>query len=343
MAPFIILGAAFVLRSYATTTYPDANNTGIQGCPSLTTYNGSITTNSDGQIIQNMTINGDIVVNNNNVTIRCVKLNMQPNTIYSINASNGSNTLISHVEVNGNDVYGPNTAIQGSDYTSEYVDMHNTEDGWHAGWNTVIRDSYCHDMLYADGAYGPTHSDCIQVTGYGGASFEPPVNNITISHNTLRPWDGHTGAQHANSAVFLKTDFGEIDNVLVDNNLMDNGTYTIYSRIGNCSGCGAPTNVKITNNRFGQGYEYGLSSIDGSVTWLNNVWNSTGTMIGEDGSAAGGTGNKIGDFNTDGVVNIYDLGIFLAKWQTNSAAQDLNTDGTVNIYDLGIFLSHYGT
>lgn len=49
------------------------------------------------------------------------------------------------------------------------------------------------------------------------------------------------------------------------------------------------------------------------------------------------------DFNHDGIVNIYDLGIFLSKWQSTTAtAQDLNSDGIVNIYDLGVFLSNYG-
>lgn len=60
-------------------------------------------------------------------------------------------------------------------------------------------------------------------------------------------------------------------------------------------------------------------------------------------SSGGGGTTKAGDFNGDGVVNIYDLGIFLSKWNTSTTAQDLNSDGVVNIFDLGIFLSHYGT
>lgn len=61
-------------------------------------------------------------------------------------------------------------------------------------------------------------------------------------------------------------------------------------------------------------------------------------------ATSGGGTTKIGDFNSDGVVNIYDLGIFLSKWlSTTATSQDLNSDGVVNIYDLGAFLSHYGT
>jgi hypothetical protein len=327
-----------------TSSYPDSTNTGVAGCPALSTVNGSIRTTTDGQIIENKIINGDIVVSNNNVTIRCVKINVQPGTIYAINSSDGNGTLMSHVEINGNDVDGPNTMVQGSGYTAEYMDIHSTEDAWHVGWDTTIRDSYCHDMLYT----GNQHADCIQATGYGGASYSPPVSNIVISHNTLRPWEGNTGPQHANSAIILKTDFGEISNVQITNNRMDNGTYTIYSRIGNCTGCHAPTSVTVTNNRFGHNYEFGLTSIEGSITWTNNVWDDTGALIDEDGSSTGGgTTPKTGDLNADSQVNIFDLSILLSNYgktkaQASNPACDLNNDSTINIFDLSILLSNYG-
>jgi hypothetical protein len=52
---------------------------------------------------------------------------------------------------------------------------------------------------------------------------------------------------------------------------------------------------------------------------------------------------KIGDFNSDNAVNIFDLSILLSHWQTNYAPCDLNSDNVVNIFDLSIFLSHWGT
>jgi hypothetical protein len=52
----------------------------------------------------------------------------------------------------------------------------------------------------------------------------------------------------------------------------------------------------------------------------------------------------LGDYNGDGHVNFFDLGIFLGHFLTNnSPAQDLNSDGAVNFFDLGIFLSNYNT
>jgi len=51
-----------------------------------------------------------------------------------------------------------------------------------------------------------------------------------------------------------------------------------------------------------------------------------------------------GDLNGDGVVNIFDLSIFLSHWQQSGSGlpEDFNNDGLVNIFDLSMLLSNYG-
>ena len=49
----------------------------------------------------------------------------------------------------------------------------------------------------------------------------------------------------------------------------------------------------------------------------------------------------VGDINNDGLVNVVDLSLLLAKWGTNTTADDLNHDGTVNVIDLSLLLSHW--
>lgn len=49
-----------------------------------------------------------------------------------------------------------------------------------------------------------------------------------------------------------------------------------------------------------------------------------------------------GDVNANGKVDITDLSLLLAKWNSADAAADFNTDGKVGIFDLSILLSHWG-
>lgn len=55
------------------------------------------------------------------------------------------------------------------------------------------------------------------------------------------------------------------------------------------------------------------------------------------------SGNKVGDINSDGSVNIFDLSILLSNYDASTASCDINSDNIVNIFDLSILLSHYGT
>lgn len=59
-------------------------------------------------------------------------------------------------------------------------------------------------------------------------------------------------------------------------------------------------------------------------------------------TVTGGTA-KTGDLNGDGRVDVTDLSILLANWNTTNANSDINKDGTVNIFDLSILLSKFGS
>lgn len=51
---------------------------------------------------------------------------------------------------------------------------------------------------------------------------------------------------------------------------------------------------------------------------------------------------QLGDFNNDGVINTFDLGIFLGHWlSASSPIQDLNSSGSVDQADLDILLGLY--
>ena len=57
-------------------------------------------------------------------------------------------------------------------------------------------------------------------------------------------------------------------------------------------------------------------------------------------------GSRAGDVNSDGVVNIIDIGILIDNYGLTPPTDpraDLNKDGIVNIIDIGIIIDNYGT
>ena len=90
----------------------------------------------------------------------------------------------------------------------------------------------------------------------------------------------HTPCSHrwargglGNAAVFLKSDKGPIANVSITNNLLNGGNYMNAVRDG---GEGAPQGIRFVDNQIGDDYRYGISRLQGEVTWDANTWASTG-------------------------------------------------------------------
>jgi hypothetical protein len=149
------------------------------------------------------------------------------------------------------------TGVNGSHLIVRRLDISFVENGI-ACSDCLVEDNYIHDLIEADGA----HNDGFQA-GKG--------QNITIKHNTILVPNQQT------SAVILGTSAGPIDNVIIEDNYLDGGAYTIFSRD---NGDGAPTNVTITGNTFGRNFLYGILSEDGPVMWDDNVWADTGDIVG---------------------------------------------------------------
>ncbi len=67
---------------------------------------------------------------------------------------------------------------------------------------------------------------------------------------------------------------------------------------------------------------------------------STGTVTV---TVANNTAGIVGDLNSDGHVNIFDLSLLLSKWGSPTpGSSDLNNDGKVDLTDLSLLLSHFG-
>ncbi|WP_407180115.1 Ig-like domain-containing protein [Bradyrhizobium sp. STM 3562] len=175
---------------------------------------------------------------------------------------NGSNILCTGATITGNDMSGMSHCI--------------SSDG-----GNLIQNNYMHDLNGTpDG-----HYECIYIGG--GAPGD------TINHNTMISFD--------TADVFMKTDYGPVNNCVVTDNLMLQQTpvpvaglhTTSYNIYLDNTGAGMSGNV-VSGNIMQKGY-YGYSSVtNAGVNWQNNTDISTGQTISVDGtlSSAAPTGSS---------------------------------------------------
>jgi hypothetical protein len=164
-------------------------------------------------------------------------------------------------------------AVSYSNFTLTRVNIFNSGHGAAVESNVVIQDSYIHGQ----GANTDAHKDGIYVSD---------GSNVVLRHNNIECNDGSKAG--CTSAIGLLTDFGNITNWVIDDNLLNtNGAYCFY-------GSGGPSksynsnHITFTNNRFGSLYHakcgfygpvtYFDTSQPGNV-WKNNVWADSGKQV----------------------------------------------------------------
>jgi hypothetical protein len=263
--------------------FPDATNTGVAPGTALTPVNGTVTLSAPGAVLENKLVTGSITVTAPNVTIRNVKL-VATDPAYGIRSfgwqNNTSGLRIENVEIDlaGNE---DTKGIAFDNYSATRVWFHNGLDCAHVGDNVTITDSFCDLPPLRPGS--SAHADGFQSDG--GA-------NQVFRHNTIRNPSGQT------SAILMSTNTAPIGNVVIDNNLMSGGGYTVYC--GTDEG-GVASNTTYTNNVisrefFAKGGRWGPTTwCDRVVTSQGNIWDGNVRPAGANGSPgaappAAGTG-----------------------------------------------------
>ncbi|WP_245309473.1 right-handed parallel beta-helix repeat-containing protein [Bradyrhizobium retamae] len=236
---------------------PTADTAGVPAGVTLTNYSGPMTITRPGAVIENVIINGTLSVKAANVTIKnCIIQNFG---WWGIEGEGAANLRIENCDIIGPGAKAAsNSAILGSgtfvgnDIRGVTIGIQTTDGA------STIRDNYIHDL--ASGVADP-HYDGITVLGR--------QNQVVIEHNTISvPND------HGTAAVFIKNDFGPIDDVVVRNNLMyGDPSYAMY--VAAITPNGTITNVVIENNYIERG-AYGYIAVENSKPIIrNNVeWNN---------------------------------------------------------------------
>ena len=233
---------------------PDATTAGVPSGTTLATYTGPMTITTDGTVIDGKIINGTLRVTADNVTIQnCV---IQNYGFWGVDAEGSTGITIKYCDFTASSSMDTNAAILGSG-TFIGNDISNSENGIVLqDGASVVRDNYIHDL---GDNFGDPHIDGISVQG--------GQNHVLIEHNTVESWD--------TSCIFIKNDFGPINDIVVRNNLlygdMDRGdpAATIYVYGPNT------TNVLIENNYVEKGNWFYYATSNATPVIRNNVeWNN---------------------------------------------------------------------
>lgn len=251
--------------------WPDATNTGVPDGVTLLP-SGDIVVTTPGTVISGLDIKGTVYIDADNVTIQNSKITS--NSFSAVQIKEGSRGVV----VQDNEINGVGTNNEGSSGitgagTFLRNNIYNVENGLNIGpgSGTLIEGNYIHDLK----ASGSPHYDGIQIDG--GQS------DTIVRHNTV------INDYTQTAAVMIDNYFGPVTNILVTDNLLVGGGYTIYSD-GQFNG-GPMTGVEITNNRVGGGYWGDLNANSTSPVYTGNVRDGeaiVATLNGQ-GNDTGGT------------------------------------------------------
>ena len=222
--------------------FPDETTAGVPAGTNLTPYDGPMTITKDGTVIDGKTISGGIVVSASDVVIKNSVI--QYDSAWGINAEHANNITVQNSRIVGPGSSGDsNSGILGS---GNFIgnDLSASENGITlTDGGSVVKGNYIHDLQ--DGGSGPH---------YDGISVQGGQNGVLIQGNTIVGRD--------TSDIFIKDDFGPINDITVNHNLLlGSPGYDVY--VDGRGGGGAITNVSITDNYVQEGF-YGTYAVQNS-------------------------------------------------------------------------------
>jgi hypothetical protein len=225
---------------------PGPDNTGPTNPSILQSYTGIYRITTNGAVVENIDVNGQIYIDADNVTLRNFRVNGSiPESCAVYVARGRKGTVIEDGEITASAYW---VAGLGADwFTARRLHIHNVHDGINLGDGAVVENCYIHSL----GEGGGGHSDGIQAV----LSVWP----VTIRNNFI-------------DASYVTAAINNVNtNWIVEGNTLYGAFYTIYF---NPSG----SNPIVRNNRFGGEGAAQRFAPSGTI-WEGNVWDATGEPI----------------------------------------------------------------
>jgi hypothetical protein len=245
--------------------YPSANCTGVPAGTALRVHNGDLEIGTANTVIDALDIHGCVFVNAPGVVIRRTRVTCPGGGIASFaDAYGGAGVIVEDVEISCGNVPG-SSGMGDYNFTVRRANIHSCENGFDVDGRVTIEHSYIHDLLAYDAATDP-HTD--------GAQITPVGRDIKIVHNTIYAGDG------TSAIITPRVSDGVVTNVLIADNLMAGGAYTLYCPVG-----GRGNNYRVVNNHFSTRFypsvgAYGAWTECGDETQVSgNVIHETGRLV----------------------------------------------------------------
>jgi hypothetical protein len=264
----------------STAGFPGPGNTGVPPGTKLSAYRGSCTITANNTVIDRKTVDCDLEIKAQGVTIRRSKVNGH---IDSVEESPYS-FVLEDSEVDAG--LRPQAAVGTTNMTIERADIHGGVTSVYCWANCTIRDTWLHGQRLPDGADWHLGGFLANDDGTAGRT------NATLVHNTIVCDAAPNSADGGCSGdVNLFGDFGRISHVTVDNNLLGANTGIAYCLYGGTSAGkpygGEAEHIVVVNNTFQRGTN-GKCGDYGPVTgfdsgrpgnrWASNVWDKGGRV-----------------------------------------------------------------
>lgn len=236
-----------------TSAWPSASTTGVPSGTTLTPHGSDFTTTSDSETVEELDVDGWIIVIHDNVTVQScqahkIRIGADDSSVNATNCLVQDCTLVG---TGGSGITGVDIlAGGGGDADGAIVrrcDISGVENGFDlsAVADILIEDNYLHDLAFIG---GDPHVDGIQCPGAGP--------DITISHNYI---DG------LSPVVSSCTTWSNATGVTIINNKLVGGTSIIYIEDG-CSGFVVQDNLMTISPTWG----YVSGSTAASQTYTDN-------------------------------------------------------------------------
>ncbi len=231
-------------------SWPDAESTGPTS-GDLTPL-GDLDITEDGAVVEGAEI-GCLDVLADDVTVRDSVIRCGRGTWAVL--ADGTGLVLEDVEVDGLGSAG--NCIASGRYTLLRVELHSCVDGARANGDVVIRDSFIHSLVREP----DSHNDAIQTTR---------GSDIEIVGNTLL---AYTDGDPMNAAYLAGSAQGPVDRVVVTDNYLNGGNYTLQIDPGITDGV-------YERNVFGRDHRYGaVAGVPDQITWRDNTYADTGETV----------------------------------------------------------------